>query len=219
MFKHFKQLLTIAGLVILPIFMFSGCLKEGNDTIVLPIPDGKIPYSVIPEKMQDSLRSAGFTIYEGLNPDTLNGRFVSAPMVLHYASDNYQELFYDLYMTFSGQTRRGIVKYFETQKRDDIDGQSIMANVIGEGKDVTMYCYQNVFELNTHGDTLWRSKTATVVSGTICDEGIKDCQYAHIVLDTWAVDDYHASPLSKPGTYRIWYDGDRMATRLSPLSH
>ena len=60
-----------------------------------------------------------------------------------------------------------------------------------------------------------RSKTATVVSGTISEEGIKDCQYAHIVLDTWAADEFHASPLSKPGTYRIWYDGDKMAKRLS----
>ena len=158
MLKHFKHLLTIAGLVVLPIILFSGCLKEGNDTIVLPIPDGKIPYSVIPEKLQDSLRLSGLTIHEGLNPDTINGRFVAAPMVLHYASDNYQELFYDLYMSFSGQTRRGLIKYYETQKRDDINGKSIMANVIGEGKDVTMYCYQNVFECNQKGDTLWRSK-------------------------------------------------------------
>ena len=215
MLKHFKHLLTIAGLVVLPIILFSGCLKEGNDTIVLPIPDGKIPYSVIPEKLQDSLRLSGLTIHEGLNPDTINGRFVAAPMVLHYASDNYQELFYDLYMSFSGQTRRGLIKYYETQKRDDINGKSIMANVIGEGKDVTMYCYQNVFECNQKGDTLWRSKTATVVSGTISEDGIKDCQYAHIVLDTWAADEFHASPLSKPGTYRIWYDGDKMAKRLS----
>ena len=65
------------------------------------------------------------------------------------------------------------------------------------------------------GFSLWRSKTATVVSGTISEEGIKDCQYAHIVLDTWALNDFYASPLSAPGTYRIWYDGDSLATRLT----
>ena len=215
MSKRIKHLAIIAGILVFPIFMLSGCMKEGNDTIVLPLPDGKIPYSVIPENLQDSLRLRGLTINEGLNPDTINGRFVSAPMVLHYASDNYQEAFYDLYMSFSGQTRRGMIKYYETQKREDIDGQSIMANVIGEGKDVTMYCFQNVFECNSDGDTLWRSKTATVVSGTISEDGIKDCQYAHIVLDTWALNDFYASPLSAPGTYRIWYDGDSLATRLT----
>lgn len=215
MLKYVKHLLTVAGLLVFPIMLFSGCLKEGNDTIVLPLPDGKIPYSVIPEKLQDTLRLRGLDIHEGVNPDTMNGLFVSSPMELHYASDNYQELFYDLYMRFEGQQQRGLVKYSETQKREDIDGQSIMANVIGEGKDVTMYCYQNVYECNASGDTLWRSKTATVVSGTLSEEGIKDCQYAHVVLDTWAADDYHASPLSKAGTYRIWYDGDGMAKRLS----
>ena len=86
---------------------------------------------------------------------------------------------------------------------------------IGEGKDVTMYCFQNVYECNADGDTLWRSKTATVVSGTIEEQGIKNCQYAHVVLDTWALNDYYASTLSAPGTYRIWYDGDSLATRLT----
>ena len=215
MSKRVKHLTIIMGVLLFPIFMFSGCMKEGVDTIVLPLPDGKIPYSVIPENIQDSLRDRGLVIHEGLNPDTLNGHFVSAPMVLQYASDNYQELFYDLYMSFAGQTQRGIIKYNETQKREDIDGRSLMANVIGEGKDITMYCFQNVYECNANGDTLWRSKTATVVSGTIADEGIKNCQYAHIVLDTWALNDYYASPLSAPGTYRIWFDGDSLATRLT----
>ena len=219
MLKYIKHLLIISGLLSLPILLFSGCLKEGNDTIVLPLPDGKIPYSVIPEQLQDSLRTHGLTIHEGVNPGNIDGRFLSSPMVLHYSSDNYQELFYDLYMSFSGQKPRGMVKYSETQKHEYIDGKSYMANVIGEGNDVTMYCLQNVFECSSSGDTLWKSRTATVVSGTLCDDGIKDCQYAHVVLDTWAADDYHASPLSKPGTHRIWYDGDGMATRLSDVSY
>ena len=169
MLKYVKHLLIISGLLSLPILLFSGCLKEGNDTIVLPLPDGKIPYSVIPEQLQDSLRTHGLTIHEGVNPGNIDGRFLSSPMVLHYSSDNYQELFYDLYMSFSGQKPRGMVKYSETQKHEYIDGKSYMANVIGEGNDVTMYCLQNVFECSSSGDTLWKSRTATVVSGTLCE--------------------------------------------------
>ena len=215
MLKYINHLLKIMGLFMLPFLLFSGCLKEGTDTIVLPIPDGKIPYRVIPENLQDSLRTRGLDIHEGLNPDTLNGKFLAAPMILRYASDNYQEDFYDLYMAFSGQNPRGLIRYRETQKRENIDGASIMANVIGEGKNITMYCYQNVFECNPSGDTLWKCKTATVVSGTISEEGIKNCQYANIILDTWPIDDYYASPLSKKGTYRIWFDGDSIANRLT----
>ena len=141
MLKYVKHLLIISGLLSLPILLFSGCMKEGNDTIVLPLPDGKIPYSVIPEQLQDSLRTHGLTIHEGVNPGNIDGRFLSSPMVLHYSSDNYQELFYDLYMSFSGQKPRGMVKYSETQKHEYIDGQSYMANVIGEGNDVTATRY------------------------------------------------------------------------------
>ena len=169
MLKYVKHLLIISGLLSLPILLFSGCLKEGNDTIVLPLPDGKIPYSVIPEQLQDSLCTHGLTIHEGVNPGNIDGRFLSSPMVLHYSSDNYQELFYDLYMSFSGQKPRGMVKYSETQKHEYIDGKSYMANVIGEGNDVTMYCLQNVFECSSSGDTLWKSRTATMVSGTLCE--------------------------------------------------
>ena len=121
MLKYINHLLKIMGLFMLPFLLFSGCLKEGTDTIVLPIPDGKIPYSVIPENLQDSLRTRGLDIHEGLNPDTLNGKFLAAPMILRYASDNYQEDFYDLYMAFSGQNPRGLIRYRETQKRENID--------------------------------------------------------------------------------------------------
>ena len=90
MLKYVKHLLIISGLLSLPILLFSGCLKEGNDTIVLPLPDGKIPYSVIPEQLQDSLRTHGLTIHEGVNPGNIDGRFLSSPIVLHYSSDNPQ---------------------------------------------------------------------------------------------------------------------------------
>ena len=197
MLKYVKHLLIISGLLSLPILLFSGCMKEGNDTIVLPLPDGKIPYSVIPEQLQDSLRTHGLTIHEGVNPGNIDGRFLSSPMVLHYSSDNYQELFYDLYMSFSGQKPRGMVKYSETQKHEYIDGKSYMANVIGEGNDVTMYCLQNVFECSSSGDTLWKSRTATVVSGTLCDDGIKYC----IVISSVLFFIYKSNGLfsSKPG--------------------
>ena len=48
MSKRIKHLAIIVGMLVFPIFMLTGCMKEGTDTIVLPLPDGKIPYSVIP---------------------------------------------------------------------------------------------------------------------------------------------------------------------------
>ena len=47
---------------------FSSCLKYGDDTIVLPQPTGKIPPSVIPTDLQDSLIHHDFPIHEGVEP-------------------------------------------------------------------------------------------------------------------------------------------------------
>jgi len=208
-----KRLTRLLMILSLPIFLFSGCLKEGDDTLVLPTPDGKIPYSVIPEYLQDSLRDNGFIIHEGINPPSIVGKYLVSPMDLQYASDDYHNTFYDLTMTLVKQFRRGAVSYSESQV-DTVLGKSTMANVIGEGNDFTMYCYQNVAKTNTNGDTLYTCKTATVVSGTIGHTGIQNCQYSNIVLDKWALNDYYYSQMPPVETFRIWNDGDNLAERL-----
>lgn len=214
MVKKNKHLATVLGLLLLPIMMFSGCLKEGDDTLVLPTPDGKIPNSVIPQRLQDSLIAHGFRIYEGMTPPIINGSYLASPMNLSYASDSYQNLFYDLYMTFTEQSQRGKVKYSESQ-RDTINGASFFADVIGSDSSFTMYCYQNIASCSNQGDTLWRCTTATVVSGEMLPEGINHCQYANIVLDKWAANDYFTSQMPDEGTFRIWADGDSLARKIS----
>ena len=97
MSKISKHLFMIVGVFVISIFLFTGCLKEGNDTIVLPLPDGKIPYSLIPESLQDSLRAHGFEINEGIEPPMIMGKYLSSPMQLQYASDNYINDFADLF--------------------------------------------------------------------------------------------------------------------------
>lgn len=214
MFKTNKRLSILLGIFALPIMMFSSCLKEGDDTIVLPLPDGKIPYSVIPKNLQDSLVAHGFVIHEGIEAPNIEGKFLSSPMVLQYASDNYQNDFYDLYMRYAGQTRRGLIQYSESQ-RDTVVGISQEANVIGSDSNFTMYCYQTISANNSRGDTLYRCKTASVVSGIITESGIKDCQYSYVMLDKWARNDYYYSMIPEANTYRIWNDGDSLAIRLS----
>ncbi len=209
-----KHLLLLLVPLALTISLFSGCLKEGDETLVLPTPDGKIPFSVIPEHLQDSLRGNGFVIHEGLYPPMITGRYKISPMSLHYASDDYTNNFYDLVMTLTGQYRRGAVSYSESQV-DSVMGLSTDAFVIGEGNDFSMYCFQDVFRTNSLGDTLYTCSTATVVSGTLTDGGIQDCQYSSIILDKWARNDYYASQIPDVGTFRIWNDGDDLAVRIA----
>lgn len=207
--KNNRKFLPFVAILAMTVMMQS-CIKEGDTTLVLPVPDGKIPYHVVPENIQDSLRIHGFRINEGIEPPMVDGRYEIAPMSLNYASDNYFNSFVDLTMHFWGQIKRGQINYSEKQV-DTVMGQSYHASIIGENKDFTLYCYQVVSQIDHTGDTLYWVKTATLVSGTKEAAGIKNCQYSTIILDKWAKNDYFYAQLPEANTYRIWNDGDGMA--------
>lgn len=214
MTKCNKHLRILLALLALPVFLFTGCLKEGDNTIVLPEPYGKIPYDVIPEQIQDELTMNGFVIHEGVNPTAVKGRFRAAPMTQIFASDGYfNPNFRELYMEFSGQRPRGKVNYIQGQSDtifldeaqiNDVVGNAERARVIGEDSNFTMYCIQTI-----QLDKASWSKTASVVSGTLTKTGIKNFQYAEYIIDKndeWG-------RISDVGTYRYWNDGDNLAEK------
>lgn len=198
--------LTIAAL------LFSACLKDGDDTLVLPLPDGKIPYEVIPQNMQDSLISNGFIINEGINPPIIEGVYLASPLDLQYSSDGYNNIFYDLTMSFVEQKARGMITYSERQK-DTVEGESIKAQVIGHDSCFTMYCYQYISEYSG-AEQLWKCKIATVISGIANKNGFRNCQYSFIMLEKEAINDYYYSQLTALETFRIYHDGDNFATKI-----
>ena len=196
--------------------LYVSCLKDGDDTIVIPLPDGKIPYSVISEDLQDSLRYNGFIIHEGINPPNIEGYFRATPFVIDYASDGYVNDFFDMYMGMSGQKPRGLITYEERQ-RDTIQGKSIYANVIGHDSSFTMYCYQYLSD-GSDSVLFWKCKTATVISGVMTSFGIRNYQYSFIMLEREINPDYdsiYEKILVPVNTFRIYKDGDNVATRLS----
>lgn len=199
----------------------TGCLHDADDTIVLPLPDGKIPFSVIDSDLQDSLRIHGFDINEGTNPPNIEGTYLMSPMILDYASDSSTLTFVDLTLKYSDQIERGLVTYTETQRTHveqiGVAGRSIEANVIGDGDRFTAYCYQNVTQPES-GTQQWRVKLATVVSGSISASGISNCQYAIIYLEREINDSSYQQTIPGEGTYRLFHDGDMLAARLSGSS-
>ena len=218
MTKSNNHLKILLALMVLPFFIFTGCLKEGDDTIVLPLPYGKIPYDVIPEHIQDSLSAHGFVIHEGVTPPNIEGKYVASPMDMQYASDEYfNPNFRYLYMVFSGQHRRGKINYSQLQhdtiflndqQFNDAVGEASRAHVIGEGDDFTMYCIQTIYAQ----DSSWKCETASVVSGTSTRAGIKDCQYAQYLIKA----EGNLERIPELGTYRIWNDGDNLALVFHP---
>jgi len=214
MIKSYKRLAILWGLLVFPFFLFTGCLKEGTDTIVLPYPYGKIPYDVIPQHIQDSLIDRGFVINEGVNPPTVKGKFLLSPMDGKYASDGYYNpVFRKLYVGFSGQMPRGKVNYIQGQSDtiflnesqiNDVVGNAERARIIGEDSSFTLYCIQTI-----QVDKSSWSKTASVVSGTLTKSGIKDCQYAEYIIEK----NDESGRISELGTFRYWNDGDGLAEK------
>lgn len=224
--RKLRHLKPLWGLLFCSIFVFSACLKEenplllnsGDSTIVLPIPYGKIPYDVVAEEIQDSLLAHDFIINEGINPPMINGSYLISPMIIKYASDNYQNAFYDLAFQFAGQHPRGRLMYNEKQNNEAF-GTARNASVIGHDSSFTVYCVQTI--VNTtgpHNDTLYWCNTATIISGKICDSGIVDCQYAYVLNDKYASSEEIDNRLPEKGTYRMWQDGDGFAVKTSSLS-
>ena len=204
--------------VVVATTMLTSCLKDGTDTIVLPLPTGRIPQEVIPDNLQDSLENHGFVINEGIEPPYIEGHYLASIMKLDYASDNVVFDFADVDMIFSKQLDRGLIKYVETQKTPNGGSMNSVyedANIIGSGDKFTMYCYQYDNGTNTDS-TNWNYKTATLVSGTWTASGIKDCQYAVIILEKR--DDPYGrvpEPMVNDTTFRIFHDADGLADKLT----
>lgn len=217
----------LAVIVILASLTLVSCLKDGDNTLVIPLPDGKIPYSVIPSDLQDSLISNGFVIHEGITPDTVVGKYLASPLILHYASDNYMNNFYPITITLTEQKQRGMVTYYETQ-RDTVDGSGIHAQVIGHDSCITIYCHQVVSEsrkiqadsMISEGQLdsmiLWRCTTATVISGIVTPKGFRNFQYSFVMLDKDTTSPYQHI-LASPRTFRIYKDGDNMARKIGSV--
>lgn len=188
--------------------METSCLKEGEDTLVLPAFGEGISESVIPENMQDSLEENGFVIHTGNTPPHVEGHYIASPLKLVYASDGYQAAeFQDLFFSFSNQSPRGVIFYKESQA-DTVSGVSRQAQIIGQGNEFTLYCIQDI--CTTTG--VWQCRTATLVSGSMVDNGITDLQYAVLILN--AESSYQGNPVAPVGTMRIFSDGDSLATKI-----
>lgn len=219
-------------------FVATSCLKESDDTLILPVPDGTIPATVIPTEVLQTITSAtvGMHIWEGVNPpsmitDTLqvpngtdeNGnvvyravtsaQFVCSPELLVYASDAAE--------SHLNPGDRALDTYFAFVGQStanvvqyyEREGSSFSyakdAQITGEGDNFTIYFYEDgSFE---DGKTF---RKATIVSGTWSDEGIKDYEICFLMLDKQDSN----GELMHVNNYRVYRDGDGTASKCNWLN-
>ena len=103
--KHFLILISIT-------LIFSSCLYDGGETIVLPIDDidplkGMVSEGIIPLEIRDRFASY-MTIHEGTNPPIITGYYILNPVEIIYTSDGQYDkgdTFADLYVYFGEQNK------------------------------------------------------------------------------------------------------------------
>lgn len=199
--KIHRMVVVVAAAV--AVLTMCGCLKEGDESILLPVRNSTIPYEVLPAEMQDSLRQ-WMDINEGGYPAKIEGIYTVKPMELVYASDGYEwEDFYDLNWRIQEQNDRNFATYTEWQRMANGTGRE--AHVIGDGKKFTVWTVEDVVN-EADG---WSAELVTIVSGKLIDQRVTEFGYG-IVMRNKVDED---SVLISPDFYRVFTDKDGFCIR------
>ena len=145
-------------------------------------------------------------IYDGSTPPAVDGTFAVHPVEVVFASDNYHSNnIADLYLHFFDQNSvKNTIQYED--KTLDGAGEKTEMIIMGQGDNFTAFA---VVPGTINGNVTY--SLATIFSGTMTADGIKNCYYAVLMVDK--VDPNET--LMRAGTYRIFKDGDGVASPSS----
>ena len=169
---------------------------------------------VIPEEIIDQMDDY-IPIYEGNNPPNVEGQYLLSPSELVYDSThgfNIGHIFDDLYFQFLNQDMdNNTLDYVEEQGNSSQVGTG--AFISGEGDRFSVF-------FNTDGNAVYDDysfwyKTAVVISGIKTAEGIKELDYAFVMVDKG--DDPKPYYISR-GSFRVFKDGDGLSTNTNYFS-
>lgn len=144
-------------------------------------------------------------IYAGSTPPTIDGSFTSHPHEPVYTSDGYSWSggLADQIMNFTGQDKQKNTINYEYRQAGNLSDKTQMV-VMGKGDQFTIFAVMN--GANTSENATY--KMAEIVSGTMTADGIKDFYTGILMLEK----NDPNNRLMKVGTYRIFKDGDGLAS-------
>ena len=160
--------------------------------------------NVVPPEILDQLDDH-IPIYGGINPPKVEGQFKLSPCKLVYDSTNGFEVGYvfaDLYFQFSNQDmENNTLDYREQQIQNTKVGKG--AFISGEGDKFSVFF--NTEGVDVYEDYSIPVKTALIISGIKTSSGIKDLNYAFVLVEKGADPKPYIIP---EGSYRVIVDGD-----------
>jgi hypothetical protein len=158
----------------------------------------------IPQEYLEKM-SAHMPIYSGNTPPAIEGSYVLSPLVLKYSSDGQSlDNLGDLFIRMTNQDTSKNTVMYEDKQASNVREKTEMV-VLGKGNNFTLFAVVPGYTGNV------TYKLATIVSGTMADNGIKDCYQAILMVDK----DDPENKLMKVGTYRIFKDEDGLSSPTS----
>lgn len=168
-----KNRLTI--LMILMVTIFFSCKKEKDEDAIVK---EKIEI-VIPQQYVDTLKGLGMNVFEGSNPPNVEGIYLLDSLILvnsNIPGSIVGTKFSDTKMKFSNQSA---TNFSLTVEQKSLSSLSTSENsvVTGDGDNFTIW--GNLTSIR-NGDT---AIIATILSGQVSDDGIKNLNFALINVD------------------------------------
>jgi hypothetical protein len=144
-------------------------------------------------------------IYAGSTPPTIDGSFTSHQHEPVYTSDGYSwsGKLADQIMNFTDQDKQKNTINYQYRQSGNLSDKTQMV-VMGEGDQFTIFAVMNGANASVNATY----KMAEIVSGTMTADGIKDFFSGILMLEK----NDPSNQLMKVGTYRIFKDGDGLAS-------
>ena len=166
--------------------------------------------SVIPDEIRKKMEPY-IPIYDGVNPPYVEGCYLLDPMVAVYMEDYDGDLselqWMGEYINLTNQNKNDNTIDMEELTAD---GESYSigqgAVIVGEGNNFSIL-------FNTEGTSSGiYNRTALLLSGTKTEEGLKNLQYAFVMVEKG---DDPEGVLMEEGVFRVFQDGDGISYRTT----
>ncbi|MDR2594821.1 MAG: hypothetical protein LBC87_08655 [Fibromonadaceae bacterium] len=169
---------------------------------------GEVPASIIPPAIRTDIEKT-MTIYSGTTPPDISGQYMADNLILIGSSISGEKLdnLADLYFAFV-KGSNGALLYREKQSDSYAASDNVRVEVVGSGNNFTAY-FESVGE--SRGIS---TRMSTLISGTLTTSGIKNFNYAFVMLEKGSDPNNSLVPVN---TYRVFKDGDGLAERYDWL--
>lgn len=209
-----KNGFLFAFAVFIVLFGTSGCVKEGEETIVYLGYEDYIPpiESVIPSQLLDVFTDSIGEIYRGYIPPNVEGKFTISPkkrvLSNNLLSWPLEVVEPDMSIKISDQ-HNGVAVTLECEEATNTITDSVY--IMGHDDFFTIF-FRETKQFEDYGYETCITR-AMLFTGQICNEGIKNLKYADIIIDVY--DNSNGLLVQyPPGQFFIYKDGSGLSTRM-----